>query len=196
MQGASQESLTRIGGWLQATLLPDQQQRQAAEAALQEGELQPGHVVGLFRLAVDATLQVEPVLRQTAAVHMKNVINRRWDPPSKPLRGNTVLPLSEEDKTVIRENLVEAMCVAVPQVRVQLGTCLRSAAHTDYPDRWPSLLQHICTNLRSAEPGRLHGGLTEQRDDFFHDFILQLLSLPSMYGPCGGVEHFMILEIV
>ena len=101
------ESLQRIGGWLQATLLPDQQQRQAAEEALQQGALQPGHAGALFRLAVDPSMQVDPVLRQTAAVHMKNTVNRRWDPPTKPSRGGElIVALAEPDKTSIRNNLV------------------------------------------------------------------------------------------
>ena len=159
------DQITRTAGWLQASLLPDAQQRQAAEAALQEGELQPGHAVALFRLAVDMTLQIDPVLRQTAAVHMKNVCNRRWDPPTRPLRGEgtRTLPLSDADKASIRDNLVEAMCMAAPQVRVQLGTVLRSAAHVDYPDNWPTLLPTICSNIRTEEANRLHGGLFSLR---------------------------------
>ena len=156
--------VSAIASCLQATLLPDQQQRQAAELQLQEAAMQPGYSVALFRLAVDNTLQAEPVLRQTASVHMKNMINRRWDPPSKPLRGGEhIIAIPEADKASIRDNLVEAMCVALPQVRVQLGTCLRAAAHADYPDKWPTLLSTICANLNSAEPARLHGGLFSLR---------------------------------
>ena len=149
---AMDESLTRIGSWLQASLTPDKTQREAAEAALHEGEVQPGHALSLFRIAVDATITIEPVLRQTAAVHMKNVINRRWDPPSRTLRGNApIIGLPDADKASIRDNIVEAMCVAVPQVRVQLGTCLRTTAGADYPDNWPTLLTTICTNLSGSE---------------------------------------------
>ena len=166
------DQLTRIASWLQATLLPNQEQRRAAEAALQEGELQQGHATVLFRLAVDNTVQVEPVLRQTAAVHMKNVVNRRWDPPMNPARGmERTLPLCDADKASVRDNLVEAMCVALPQVRVQLGTCLRAAAHADYPDHWPGLLPAICINVRSSEPDRLYGGL----------FCLRLLTKCHQY---------------
>ena len=57
--------VSAIASCLQATLLPDQQQRQAAELQLQEAAMQPGYSVALFRLAVDNTLQAEPVLRQT-----------------------------------------------------------------------------------------------------------------------------------
>ena len=62
--------------------------------------MQPGYSVALFRLAVDNTLQAEPVLRQTASVHMKNMINRRWG-SLKPLRGGEhIIAIPEADKAL------------------------------------------------------------------------------------------------
>lgn len=159
-------AMQRVGTWLQSTLLPDKATREAAEQALRLSELEPGHVVLLLKLAVDTSLPIEPVLRQCAVTYMKNVIKQRWDPPEPPPHrkneGRTE-PLTEADKAVVRSNLVEAIAVSVPAVRAQLALCLRSIAMTDYPDRWPELLNVICASLSAADEPHLHGGLLSLR---------------------------------
>ena len=76
---------------------------------------------------------------------MKSQIMRFWDP------DNAARPtLCEQDKSVVRDNLLEAIIFALPVVRTQLALCLRIIAHTDYPAKLPALLPAICTNLRQA----------------------------------------------
>ena len=139
--------------WLQATLNPDLAQRQAAEEALKQAEPTPQHAVQLFRLAADSSVQVDDAMRQAAAIRMKSVISRRWD-PSEGTQG-----LSDADKAVVRDNLVEAMVFAESRVRTQLGLSLRAIAQVDYPDRWPGLVPAIVTNLQQQDPQRLYGAL-------------------------------------
>lgn len=152
-----------IATWLQSTLLPDQQARQAAEEALKQAEAQPGCAVLLFRLAVDQSLtQVEPALRQAAAIHMKNLIVRRWErrEPNKFMNNRFASneppaePLADADKAVVRSNLMEAIIVSPSVVRSQLGLCLRTIVQADYPAAWPELLPSICNGMTSPEPAR------------------------------------------
>ena len=78
------DSVRQVGTWLQCTLNPDQAQRVAAEEALKLSQDQPGHVVVLFRLAVDPAIPAEPALRQSAVIYMKNMIHLRWEPRDPP----------------------------------------------------------------------------------------------------------------
>ena len=154
--------LIRVGQWLQATLQPDKATREQAEQALKLSENEPGHIVRLFKLAVDSSLQVEPVLRHSAVVYLKNVVKQRWDPPEPPPHRKNeprTEPINEADKAIVRENLVEALVIAESKVRAQLGLCLRHMAYADYPDKWPSLLGSIGAKLTSSEQPQMHAGL-------------------------------------
>ena len=162
------DRVRQVGTWLQCTLNPDQAQRVAAEEALKLSQDQPGHVVVLFRLAVDPAIPAEPALRQSAVIYMKNMIHRRWEPrdPPKHLRdkGEQSSPgLSEDDKALVRNNLFQALAVAPPQIRSQLGLCLRTIAFTDYPERWPSLLPSIVAGLSATDISSLYGPLYSLR---------------------------------
>jgi hypothetical protein len=55
----------------------------------------------------------------------------------------------EQDKAAVRENIIESMARAPPIVRNQLGECLRSLVHADFPERWPGLLPTLLHNLAS-----------------------------------------------
>ena len=144
-------------GWLQSTLSADQTQRRAAEEALKQSEFAAEHVVHLFRIAADTSVAVDVALRQAAAIRMKTVISRGWDSAHSSADGKAVL--SAADKAAVRDNLVEAMVVAVPVVRTQLGLCLRSIAQVDYPGNWPGLLPAICANMQQQNTERVYGAL-------------------------------------
>ena len=112
----------------------------------------------LFRLAADTSFNVETVLRQAAVIRMKNVISYGW----RSIDGAEP-KLSEADKSVVRENLVEALVVAPQVVRTQLGLCLRAIAQEDFPHSWPSLLPTIAASLSLERPERLYGALYSLR---------------------------------
>ena len=157
--------MQKVGTWLQCTLNPDQQQRQAAEEALRLAVDEPGHVVTLFRLAVDTSIPAELPLRQAAAINMKNVIGRRWEPrdPPKHLQEHATPALADADKAVVRSNLAEALAVSPPTIRSQLGLCLKTIANADYPEKWPELLSTICAGLSAQDHPHLHGALYSLR---------------------------------
>lgn len=162
------QTLQQVGTWLQLTLNQDKQQREQAEEALKLSAAQPGHVVVLFRLAIDPAVPAEPTLRHAAVIYMKNVIHRRWEPiePPKHLRdrgeqGMEAIP--DDDKAVVRNNLCQALVAAPPQIRSQLGLCLKTIAACDYPAKWPTLLDSIRSGLQPTDPSNLYGALYSLR---------------------------------
>jgi hypothetical protein len=51
------------------------------------------------------------------------------------------------------------VCVGVMLSRVQLGECLKTVIHADYPEQWPALLPAIFNNLKSQDQQRVFGAL-------------------------------------
>ncbi len=58
-------------------------------------------------------------------------------------------PIPEADKAAVRDNLLEGIVRAPQVVRTQLGECLKSIVHVDFPERWPGLLPIVLQNLSS-----------------------------------------------
>ena len=150
------------------TLEADHVVRKGAESALKQLETVPGHVVVLFRLSSDPSLQLssgpshvsDDALRQCAAIRMKNIVGQGW----VAREGSSQQPLSDPDKAALRDNLLEAMIIAPPLVRSQLSLCLNAIARHDYPERWPALLPAICAELTHGQSApRVFGALSALR---------------------------------
>lgn len=151
--------VAQVVALLTDTLKADPVVRKQAEATLKQVEAVPGHVVVLFRLSSDPSIECDASLRQSAAIRMKNIIGRGWEG-----REVVAASLSDDDKSVVRDNLLEAIIIAQPLVRSQLALCLNSIARHDYPNRWPALLPAVCAELeqqRSAQ--RVFGALSALR---------------------------------
>lgn len=50
--------------------------------------------------------------------------------------------------------------------RVQLGECLKTIIHADYPEQWPGLLQWVKHNLQDLQDQQVYGAL----------FVLRILA--------------------
>jgi hypothetical protein len=131
--------LVQVHSWLQHTLSANQQERQAAEDLLHQHQYAPQHVVTLFRLAADASMSVETALRQAAVIRMKAIITSGWSG-----KDDQPAPLGDADKTVVRENLVEALIVA-PQATRHPTYVLPAKPH--FPSRRPNAPRAGYTHL-------------------------------------------------
>lgn len=47
------------------------------------------------------------------------------------------------------DSLALSLSRAHPQIRSQLGECLKSIVYVDYPDHWPDLLQAIMQKMNT-----------------------------------------------
>ncbi|XP_059632843.1 importin beta-like SAD2 [Cornus florida] len=142
---------------LQAALSPNPDERKAAEQSLNQYQYTPQQLVRLLQIVVDANCDM--AVRQVASIHFKNFIAKNWS-PHDPDEQSKILP---SDKDLVRQNILVFVPQVPPLLRVQLGECLKTMIHADYPEQWPSLLHWVKHNLQDQQ---VYGAL----------FVLRILS--------------------
>ncbi|KAJ6873747.1 importin beta-like SAD2 isoform X1 [Populus alba x Populus x berolinensis] len=142
---------------LQAALSPNPDERKAAEQRLDQFQYTPQHLVRLLQIIVDNNCDM--AVRQVASIHFKNFIARNWAPHEPDEQPK----VSHNDKAMVRDHILVFLVQVPPLLRVQLGECIKTMIHADYPEQWPHLLDWIKHNLQDQE---VYGAL----------FVLRILS--------------------
>ncbi|XP_042481836.1 importin beta-like SAD2 [Macadamia integrifolia] len=143
---------------LQAALSPNPDERKAAEQSLNQFQYTPQHLVRLLQIIVDANCDL--AVKQVASIHFKNFVAKNWS-PHEPDEQQKILP---SDKDMARQNILVFVTQVPPLLRAQLGECLKTIIHADYPEQWPSLLQWVKHNLQQDQ--QVYGAL----------FVLRILA--------------------
>ncbi|GMI96070.1 enhanced miRNA activity 1, SUPER SENSITIVE TO ABA AND DROUGHT2, UNARMED 9 [Hibiscus trionum] len=130
---------------LQAALNPNPAERKAAEQSLNQFQYTPQHLVRLLRIIVDNNYDM--AVRQVASIHFKNFIAKNW----APLDPNEPQKILQSDKDMVRDHILVFVTQVPPLLRVQLGECLKTIIHADYPEQWPRLLDWVKHNLQDQQ---------------------------------------------
>ncbi|KAL4310233.1 hypothetical protein GQ457_01G034640 [Hibiscus cannabinus] len=142
---------------LQAALSPNPAERKAAEESLNKFQYTPQHLVRLLQIVIDNNCPM--AVRQVASIQFKNFIAKNW----APLDPNEPQKILQSDKDVVRDHILVFVAQVPPLLRVQLGECLKTIIHADYPEQWPPLLDWVKHNLQDQQA---YGAL----------FVLQILA--------------------
>ncbi|KAG6730940.1 hypothetical protein I3842_01G105400 [Carya illinoinensis] len=110
----------------------------------------PQHLVRLLQIIVDNNCDM--AVRQVASIHFKNFIAKNWS-PHEPDEQQKIL---QSDKEMVRDHILVFVPQLPPLLRVQLGECLKTIIHADYPEQWPHLLDWVKHNLQDQQ---VHGAL-------------------------------------
>ncbi|KAI4338873.1 hypothetical protein MLD38_023880 [Melastoma candidum] len=130
---------------LQAALSPNPDERKAAENSLNQFQHTPQHLVRLLQIIVDNNCEL--AVRQVASIHFKNFVAKHWSP-----RESDEQPqILKSDKDMVRDHILVFVTQVPPLLRVQLGECLKTIIHADYPEQWPHLLDWIKHNLQDQQ---------------------------------------------
>ncbi|KAM7253398.1 hypothetical protein ACFE04_026016 [Oxalis oulophora] len=140
---------------LQAALSPNPDERKAAEQSLIQ--YAPQHLVRLLQIIVDNNCDL--AVRQVASIHFKNFVAKNWSPHDPDEQHK----ISQGDKDMVRNHILGFVVQVPPLLRVQLGECLKTMIHADYPEQWPHLLDWVKHNLQDQQ---VYGAL----------FVLRILS--------------------
>lgn len=141
---------------LQAALSPNPDERKAAEQNLNQFQFAPQHLVRLLQIIVDNNCDMG--VRQVASIHFKNFVAKNWSPDSEAQQQ-----ILQSDKDLVRDHILMFVTQVPPLLRVQLGECLKTIIHADYPEQWPRLLDWVKHNLQDQQ---VYGAL----------FVLRILS--------------------
>jgi importin-7 len=168
---------------LEGTLSPNPNERKAAEQRLDEIQYAPNHLPTLLQIIVQSDDSVSDIsLRQVAAIHFKNFIAKNWSSTAhsisfadKDFVRNHILLFLPQLPSLLRYAILYSIlnCTRTLPVcnnshsifRVQLGECLKTILHSDYPDHCPHLLDWIKHNLHDQQ--HLYSAL----------FVLRILSI-------------------
>ncbi|KAK4489123.1 hypothetical protein RD792_004917 [Penstemon davidsonii] len=142
---------------LRGALNPNPIERKAAEESLNQFQYAPQHLVRLLQIIVDGNCDM--AVRQVASISFKNFISKNWE-CHEPGEQSKIL---QGDKEVVRQNILNFVAQVPPLLRVQLGECLKTLVHADYPEQWPTLLHWVKHNLLDQQ---VYGAL----------FVLRILS--------------------
>uniref|UniRef100_A0A674E4I8 Importin 8 n=1 Tax=Salmo trutta TaxID=8032 RepID=A0A674E4I8_SALTR len=111
-------------------------------------------------LQIIVSEQVEFPVRQAAAIYLKNMVSQYWQ-DREPSLGEVVFPFNihENDRTQIRDNIVEGIIQCPESIRAQLTVCLRAIIKHDFPGRWTAIVDKIGLYLQSQSSGSWYGSL-------------------------------------
>ncbi|KQJ82085.1 importin beta-like SAD2 isoform X2 [Brachypodium distachyon] len=136
--------LTNLTLVLRAALSHAPEERKAAEASLNQFQYTPQHLVRLLQIIVDGNCDM--AVRQVASIHFKNFVSKAWSPIDPETRK-----IPEDDKSMVRENILGFVTQLPPLLRAQLGESIKTLILADYPEQWPSLLHWVTHNLESQD---------------------------------------------
>ena len=110
-----------------------------AERSLKELENQDGFGITLLHVVASKDLPIST--RLAGALFFKNFLRRRWVDEN----GNHLLPLSNVE--LIKKEIVPLMISLPSNLQVQIGASISIIADSDFPDRWPTLLDDLVSKL-------------------------------------------------
>ena len=133
--------------------------RENAEAELKQVHKIIGFCPGLLQVVMTNT--VDSAVRQAGVIYFKNLVSQSWVPKEAADTVNPELTFSihEQDKALVRENIVQATVQAPEVIRIQLALCISMIIKHDFPHKWPQVVDQISLTLQQPEPSHWIGAL-------------------------------------
>ncbi|SCV04705.1 LAME_0H20582g1_1 [Lachancea meyersii CBS 8951] len=124
----------------------------AAEASLKAQESQEGFPLTLMHVIASANLPVST--RLAGALFFKNFIKRKW------VDENGTYLISQTDVEAVKREIVPLMIVLPGNLQVQIGEAISVIADSDFPHKWPDLLDDLIGKLSMTDMVTNRGVLT------------------------------------
>jgi len=154
-----------------ATLLKqtlDPELREQAEGKLSEVKKIIGFCPGILQVVMTNT--VDSAVRQAGVIYFKNLVSQSWVAKEDQLNSVSVatggavntdlaFAIHEQDKALVRDNIVAAVVQAPEVIRIQLSVCISMIIKHDFPHKWPQVVDQISIHLDSGVENWL-GALT------------------------------------
>lgn len=102
---------------------------------------------------------IEDPVRVAAAIYLKNNINADWVEIEPVPGGQIEYTIHEQDKEVIRSQIIDAIVLAPANLRTHLAGCVNTMVKHDFPGKWNGLIEKISMYLSNPDPHHWHGAL-------------------------------------
>lgn len=108
-----------------------------AEQSLRSQESNQGFSLSLLHVVASANLPISS--RLAAALFFKNFIKRKWVDEN----GNYLI----QDTDLIKSEIIPLMISLPNNLQIQIGEAISVIADSDFPERWPSLIDDLVNKL-------------------------------------------------
>ena len=93
--------------------------------------------------------ELELPVRQAGVIYLKNMVSGSWVEREAEVAGQQIpFSVHEQDRAVVRENMVEAVVQAPDILRIQLAVCVSQIVKHDFPGRWPQVVDKVSIYLQ------------------------------------------------
>ncbi|CAO3588011.1 unnamed protein product [Absidia cylindrospora] len=118
----------------------DYSRMKQAEELLKQWETEPSFFATLQDIFYDTTVDYN--VRFLSGIYLKNGVDRFW-------RRTAKNPLNPEEKTMIRERLLQFMAEPSKQLAAQNTVIIARIARLDFPTQWPQLLTSLIDGIKT-----------------------------------------------
>lgn len=153
----------RILDLLRKTTDPDGKVREPAEQQLNAIY----KIIGFCPTLLECVLHpdVELHIKQAAVIYLKNNILKYWDTRHLTVTENghtdpSQFIIHEQDKEIITKSIVHAIVSCRNElISVHLSSIVNSIIKSDFPHKWPNVVDEILDYLRNEDPSGWSGAL-------------------------------------
>lgn len=132
----------RITDLLAGTAHGDAKVREPAEKTLEQIHKIIGFTPKLLEIARDNTVNFP--IRQAASIYLKNNVSKYWENSNSQAIDLTVFVIHDHDKTLIRDSILDAIVQCQHDLlTVHLVACCNFIIKSDFPHKWPSVVDKI-----------------------------------------------------
>nr|BAN20938.1 importin 7 [Riptortus pedestris] len=135
----------------------DPNQRQQAEEQLSQVQNIIGFAPSLLQLVM--TTDIDMPVRQAGAIYLKNMITQNWAEKTVEPGAPPQFSLHEQDRSMIRDAIVDALVHAPELIQLQLAVCINTIVKNDFPGRWTQIVDKISIYLQTPEASGWSGAL-------------------------------------
>ncbi|KAL0489570.1 importin-11 [Acrasis kona] len=174
-----QEHLPQLKSVL-ATALVAHSSRLEAEKTIENVQKKNGFYTLLFSVIFDTSLEYN--VRYLASIILKNGVNQYW-------RIDTAYELSQHEKAVIKERVMDAINLEELPILTQLALVIAKIGRFDFPDKWSDLIPKIMNIIGTGSEDHRRRAILilsllvtelstkELSKAQFHNFSVQLIPL-------------------
>ncbi|CAG0897126.1 unnamed protein product [Darwinula stevensoni] len=110
-------------------------------------------------LQIIMTEEVQMPVRQAAAIYLKNEVQQYWQERETEPGAPAPFSIHEQDRTLLRDAIVDATAHAPEKLRLQLAVCVNQIVKHDLLEKWPNVIQKVGIYLQNPDTSLWFGAL-------------------------------------